>query len=157
MINYLAAYVILKMYAFYKGFEYYRLVSVAEPDLVNGTIKSLLCKLKVLQLRYTEWEYNSHLFHIILSVSVSYHFRLITNNCSWFYPKFIFLSNLSCLINKDIYFASSIFLEYHFWKCYRQLNNFFIIFVTNKVFITLFTKRNSVRYQYYIKLSIAET
>lgn len=51
LINYLAAYVILKMHAFYKNFEYYRLVSVAEPDLVNGTIKSLLCKLKVLQLR----------------------------------------------------------------------------------------------------------
>ena len=39
-----------------------------------------------------------------------------------------------------------IYIYTHFWKEYAERSNFFIIFVTNKLFKILFTKRKLIRY-----------
>ena len=62
LISYLAVYVTLKMNAFYKNFEYWRLISIAEPDIAIGIFKSLLQTLQVLHYMQIEREYHSHFF-----------------------------------------------------------------------------------------------
>ena len=67
-----------------------------------------------------------------------------------------FSSNSLSFIRKDIFsFFKISSICTHLWKHDTQGHNFFgIIFVPNKIFKTFYTKRNHVRYYYFVNIYI---
>ena len=75
----------------------------------------------------------------------------------FFQISFYFFNNSSSFIKKDLYLVSSKSLQYSliFGSNIHKGLTFLTIFVTNKIFKTLFTKENFIRYYYFINIYIA--
>ena len=68
----------------------------------------------------------------------------------------LYFSNNLSFIKKDLYLChESLFYMHSFLEeIWRHSSNFFSIFVTNKIFKTFFTKRDIIRYYYFLNICI---
>ena len=94
------------------------------------------------------------MFFIVYRFTMKSFFSVIAG---FFQISFYFFNNSSSFIKKDLYLVSSKSLQYSliFGSNIHKGLAFLTSFVNNKIFKTLFTKKNFIRYYYFINIYIA--